>query len=86
MAKNRERYLVQSVVHASEVLRAFQSRGELLRLRDVVERTGFNKGLCFRLLHTLRHCGLLEKIDLAKVPNVKNLAARFRALPYDPKN
>jgi hypothetical protein len=26
--------LVQSVVHASEILRAFQSRGEALRLRD----------------------------------------------------
>jgi ribose transport system substrate-binding protein len=35
----------------------------MLRLRDVVERTTFNKGLCFRLLHTLRHCGLVEKVD-----------------------
>ena len=56
-------YVVQSVVHASEILRAFQSRGEALRLRDLVERTGFRKGLCFRLLHTLRHCGLIEKVD-----------------------
>ncbi|MEO8482047.1 MAG: substrate-binding domain-containing protein [Acidobacteriota bacterium] len=56
-------YVIQSVVHASEVLRAFRSRGETLRLRDVVERTTFNKGLCFRLLHTLRHCGLIEKVD-----------------------
>jgi ribose transport system substrate-binding protein len=56
-------YVVQSVVHASEILRAFQSRGEALRLRDLVERTGFKKGLCFRLLHTLRHCGLVEKVD-----------------------
>jgi len=63
MAEGRERYLIDSVVHASEVLRTFQSPGELLRLRDVVLRTGFNKGLCFRLLHTLRHCGLVEKVD-----------------------
>jgi len=56
-------YIVQSVVHASEILRAFESRGEALRLRDIVQRTGFNKGLCFRLLHTLRHCGLVEKVD-----------------------
>lgn len=59
----RPSYVIQSVVHASEVLRAFRSRGETLRLRDIVERTGFNKGLCFRLLHTLRHCGLVEKVD-----------------------
>ena len=33
-------YIVRSVVHASEVMRAFRSSGEALRLRDVVERTG----------------------------------------------
>jgi ribose transport system substrate-binding protein len=59
----RSPYLVQSVVHASEILRAFRSHGEVLRLRDVVERTGHGKGLCFRLLHTLHHCGLIEKVD-----------------------
>jgi ribose transport system substrate-binding protein len=56
------RYLVKSVVHASEVLGAFQSRGEVLRLREVVQRTGFNKGLCFRFLYTLHECGFLEKV------------------------
>jgi ribose transport system substrate-binding protein len=45
------------------VLRAFQSAGETLRLRDVVLRTGFGKGLAFRLLRTLHHCGFLEKVD-----------------------
>src|SRR6185369_5169207 len=63
METPRDPYLVQAVIHASAILRAFHSRGEALRLRDVVQRTGFNKGLCFRLLHTLRHCGLVEKID-----------------------
>jgi ribose transport system substrate-binding protein len=56
-------YLVKSLVHASEVLWAFQQPGETLRLRDVMERTGFNKGMCFRLLYTLRHCGFIEKTD-----------------------
>ena len=54
-----EPYIVRSVVHASQILGVFQSQGEALRLRDVVERTGFGKGMCFRLLHTLHHCGLL---------------------------
>ena len=62
----REPYIVQSVVHASQILGAFQSPGEVLRLRDVVERTGFGKGMCFRLLHTLHHCGLLEKVDASR--------------------
>jgi ribose transport system substrate-binding protein len=61
-----EPYIVQSVVHASQILGAFQSPGESLRLRDVVERTGFGKGMCFRLLHTLHHCGLLEKVDASR--------------------
>ena len=85
----REPYLVQSVLHASEVLRAFQSRGEALRLRDVVERTGFGKGLCFRLLYTLRHCGLLEKVDESRyrltsdVHRRKRFRVGYAALGHD---
>ena len=59
---SRSRYVVKSLVHASEVLGAFHSRAEVLRLRDVVERTGFNKGMCFRLLYTLHSCGFIEKV------------------------
>ncbi|MGH9385467.1 MAG: substrate-binding domain-containing protein [Vicinamibacterales bacterium] len=59
----RDAYLVKSLVHASDILWAFQHPGESLRLRDVVDRTGFNKGMCFRLLYTLRHCGFIEKVD-----------------------
>ena len=61
--RGHDRYLVKSLVHAASILQAFQSPGEVLRLRDVVERTGFGKGMCFRLLHTLHHCGFVEKID-----------------------
>ena len=32
-------------------------------MRDVVARTGFNKGMCFRLLYTLHQCGFLDKVD-----------------------
>jgi ribose transport system substrate-binding protein len=56
-------YLVKSLVHASEILWAFQHPGETLRLRDVMTRTGFGKGMCFRLLYTLRHCGFIEKVE-----------------------
>jgi ribose transport system substrate-binding protein len=60
---NRDFYLVKSLVHASEILWAFQHRGETLRLRDIMERTGFSKGMCFRLLFTLHYCGFLEKAE-----------------------
>jgi ribose transport system substrate-binding protein len=59
---NHSRYLVKSLVHASRVLEAFQNPGDVLRLRDVALRTGFHKGMCFRLLYTLHHCGFLDKV------------------------
>jgi ribose transport system substrate-binding protein len=59
---NHSRYLVKSLVHASRVLEAFQSAGDVLRLRDVVKGTGYNKGMCFRLLYTLHQCGFLDKV------------------------
>ena len=59
----RDRYLVKSLLHASEILWSFQHSGETLRLRDVMDRTGFGKGMCFRLLYTLHHCGFLERVQ-----------------------
>src|SRR5947209_12990678 len=59
---NPNRYIVKSLVHASKVLSSFRSEGEVIRLRDVVTRTGFNKGMCFRLLYTLQECGLLDRV------------------------
>ena len=37
---NHSRYVVKSLVHASQILKAFQSKGEVLRLKDVVVRSG----------------------------------------------
>jgi ribose transport system substrate-binding protein len=56
------RYIVKSIVHASAILGAFQSPGEVLRLRDIVSRSGLKKVMCFRLLYTMHECGLLEKV------------------------
>lgn len=61
-AGRQNNYVVKSLVHGSQVLASFQSKGEILRLRDVVARTGFSKPMCFRLLYTLRMCGFLDKV------------------------
>jgi len=49
--------MIKSVVHASRVLEAFQSAGDVLRLKDVVSRTGFNKacasGCCTRCINAV---------------------------------
>ena len=60
----RPAYLIDSVVRAQRVLEVFTQHREPLRLRDVIEQTGMSKNLCFRLLHTLRHCGAIEKVDV----------------------
>jgi ribose transport system substrate-binding protein len=60
--ESRPRYVIKSVVHASQIVSAFHSEGEVLRLRDVVARTGLTRMTCFRLLFTLHECGFLEKI------------------------
>ncbi len=61
--KNQEakRYIVKSVVHASQILSCFKSQGEVLRLRDVVSRTGLSSSMCFRLLYTLHELGFVDK-------------------------
>jgi spermidine/putrescine transport system substrate-binding protein len=38
------------------------------------------------VLSSLIGQGMLEKIDPAKVPNLKNVLAKHRGLPFDPKN
>lgn len=74
----RDVYLIKSVVHASDVLGAFQHMGDALRLRDVMDRTGFGKGMCFRLLHTLHHCGFLEKADATRYRLTSEIRRRRR--------
>jgi ribose transport system substrate-binding protein len=59
------RYLVGAFLQAYQVMAAF-GPNEILRLRDVVERTGLAKGTAFRLLYTLHETGFLEKTDPSK--------------------
>ncbi len=49
--RDYSRHLVKSLV-ASQILKAFHSPGELLRLRDVVSRTGLSKGIAFKTLQS----------------------------------
>jgi ribose transport system substrate-binding protein len=60
--RSRDRYLVKSIVHSTRVLTAFQSTGECLSLREIVNRSGLPKTMAFRLLYTLEKCGLIDKV------------------------
>ena len=59
---SHRRYIIESIMHASAVWGVFHSPGEVLRLRDIVSRSGLSKEMCFRLLNTLRECRFLEKV------------------------
>jgi len=68
------------------VLDYFES-SETLRAKLSSGRSGFD--VVFPSDEVMRGFvanGLIEKIDPAKLPNFKNIAARFRGLDFDPKN
>lgn len=55
--------MIRSLAHATDILWSFQRPGEALRLRDIMDRTGFHKGKCFRLLHSLHVLGFLDRTE-----------------------
>src|SRR5437588_10514312 len=59
---SRDRYLVKSILHASQLLTAFRTPGEALSLREISSRCGLPKTMVFRLLYTLEKCGMAEKV------------------------
>jgi ribose transport system substrate-binding protein len=58
-----ERYVIDAVLRACDVLKAFHYDAENLRLRELVSRTGLSKTTVFRILHSLQAGGLVERIS-----------------------
>jgi ribose transport system substrate-binding protein len=54
---------LETVTRACGILRLFADDRQTLTLKQVVERTGFERTICFRLLRTLEQEGLLRKAD-----------------------
>lgn len=61
-APSRDRYLVKSIVHSSQLLTAFHSHGEALPLKEIASRCGLPKTMVFRLLYTLEKCRMVDKV------------------------
>jgi ribose transport system substrate-binding protein len=74
----RNPYLIKSVVHASKLMAAFQSPGEVLRLCDLVERTALSRGIVFRLLYTFEQCGVVNKVGVNQYRLAVHLGGRHR--------
>jgi ribose transport system substrate-binding protein len=55
------RYIVEAISRACDVLAAFTTDSEALRLCDITARTGISKATAFRILFTLEQRGLVEQ-------------------------
>lgn len=78
--RSAPRYKLETVSRACSILRIFDDDRNLLSLTDVVERTGLERTICFRLLRTLMDEGLLRYAAGKKyASNVRILSdKRFR--------
>lgn len=57
------RYIVEAVSRACDILEAFATETEALRLCDITSRTGLSKATAFRILYTLENRGLVEQCE-----------------------
>ena len=73
-------YEIESVGRACQLLNCFGHREEVLRLRDVVARTGLNTATAFRILRTLEQYGLVERMGRSGYRSTVRAAktARYR--------
>ena len=55
-------YLLETVSRACDVLKCFEDSEDSLKLRDIIRKTGLNKTIAFRIVHTLAERGLLERL------------------------
>lgn len=72
------RYQLATVRRACEVLRTFGDEEELLTLAEIAARTGLDKTIAFRLIHTLEHEGFLRKVDGRRYATNARLLTRKR--------
>src|ERR1035441_2863549 len=59
--RDNSRYKLETVARACTILRQFSDMQKSLSLGEVVERTGFERTIVFRVLKTLEQEGLLRR-------------------------
>jgi DNA-binding MarR family transcriptional regulator len=59
--RGKSRYKLETVTRACAILRQFPDVQQPLSLSEVVERTGFERTIVFRILKTLEQEGLLRR-------------------------
>ena len=75
--------IVESVLRACELLRAWRYEGELLRLRDIATRVPLSKTTAQWLLQSLCTGGLIERVGLEQYRSlVRRLSTRLRRIGF----
>jgi DNA-binding MarR family transcriptional regulator len=59
--RDKSRYKLETVTRACTILRHFSDVQQALSLGDIVERTGLERTIVFRILKTLEEEGLLRR-------------------------
>ncbi len=70
------RRLIEPILRAADILRAFGAEGAVLRVRDVVDRTGLHKATASRLLQSLAAAGLVDRVKPAGFRSLTSLTPR----------
>jgi IclR family KDG regulon transcriptional repressor len=61
MAPNQDRYLINSILRASNVLKCFQGSKTHFKISELARELGLDRSTTYRLLLSLQKCGFVEK-------------------------
>lgn len=86
-ALSAPQYKLESVTRACQVLRLFENDRKMLSLTEIVEQTGLDQTICFRLLRTLEENGFLRRGERRKyASNVHILSGKRFRIGYAAQN
>jgi len=60
-ANHRDRYLINSILRASNILRCFLGEKTHFKISEFARKLGFDRSTTYRILLSLEKCGLVEK-------------------------
>ncbi len=67
---------IETILRAADILRAFGAGDAVLRVRDLVDRTGLHKATVSRLLHSLEAAALVERVEPIGFRSLTSLTRR----------
>ena len=60
-SKNKDRYLINSIIRASNILRCFSKEGSHFKISELARQLHLDRSTTYRILLSLEKCGFLEK-------------------------